>query len=182
MRSRALQVAGGLLAAVLAVALISVLLYSRGTINPQISHGGQCAYLYSPGVSMRPNLNEEAIVVINESAANSCTVTVPAISFIDSAGNPLDVPQDFAPGAANGFQGLRPMGAAAIPFSIQPSSCSATSLQYAEIRATFGAGVQIRIWAVGDLCQGSRIVVSAPVPAVDCGGGNVAWGSPKPTC
>lgn len=182
MRSHSAQVAGALLAAVLAAAVIAALIYSLRSANPQTAHSGQCAYLYSPGASMEANVNRDAIMVINESTSTSCTLTVPTISFIDSAGSPLDVPQDLAPGAAGRVLTLRPLGAAAVPFSIQPSSCAANSLQFTEFRATFGGGVQVRIQAAGGLCQGSRIVVSAPVPAADCGNGNLAWGSPKPTC
>lgn len=187
LRVRSLQVAGGLVAALLAAALIVALLNSRGTINPQPAQGGQCLYLYSPGIGS--TVQTDAITVINESTSTTCTLKAPTISYIDASGNQLDVPQYWAPGAEQAVLRLGPLGAAAIPFSIQPNQCglNSKSLDYVYIRATFGAGVELHIPAAGNLCQGMRIIVSAPVPAVTCSDGAVTWASPsaggtKPIC
>jgi hypothetical protein len=184
-QARSLQLAGGLVAAFLAVALVAALLYSRGSISPHPAQGGQCQYLYSPGSGGNPQM--EAIVVINESTSTSCTLKTPAVSFIDAAGNRLDVPQDWAPGASEGGLSLGPLGAAAIPYTVEPSRCSGTSLDYVYMRASFAAGVEVRVPGAGNVCTGMRIVVSAPTPAVTCADGSFAWASPntsgpKPTC
>lgn len=187
LQTRSFQLAGGLVAGLLAVALVAALLYSRGSLSPHPAQpGGQCAYLFSPGTSARGNMTNEVIVVINESLS-ACTLKAPTVSFIDASGNRLDVPQDLAPGALDGVLTLPGMGAAAVPFTIDTGHCSATSLKYANIRATFGAGIDVRVNESGEFCKGSRILVSAPIPAVSCGDGSFAWASPntsgsKPTC
>jgi hypothetical protein len=187
MHSRTLQV-GGLVAGLVAVALIAVLLYSRGSLIPNLARGGggQCAHLFSAGASFRPALEQEEILFINESTS-ACTIKAPEISFIDSSGNKLDVPQDWAPGATVGVVTLASMGAAVVPFTIESGSCSTTTLQFVSIRATFGPGVEVSIPGAGGLCQGTRVLVSAPNPAVACADGSYVVTSPnssgrKPTC
>ena len=187
MHSRSLQV-GGLVAGLVAVALVAVLLYSGRSLNEHPAHGGQCAYLYSPGMGFRVAANHDQVelMLINESTS-TCTVKAPAISFIDSSGNKLDVPQDWAPGATVGVATLASMGAAVVPFTIGSGPCSTTTLQFASVRATFGPGVEVSIPGAGGLCQGTRVLVSAPIPAVACAGGGYVLTSPnssgrKPTC
>jgi hypothetical protein len=185
MHSRSLQV-GGLVAGLVAVALVAVLLYSRGSLIPNLAHGGggQCAHLYSSGVSYRPVDRQEGLQLINESTS-TCTVKAPEISFIDSSGNQLDVPQDWAPGATGGIATLASMGAAVVPFTIESGPCSTTTLQYVSILATFGPGVEVSIPGAGGLCQGTRVLVSAPIPAVACADGTVVGvlpNSPRPSC
>ena len=187
LQTRSFQLAGGLVAGLLAVALVAALFYSRGSLSPHPAQpGGQCAYLYSPGSER--SLEMEAIVVINESTSTTCTLKAPAVSYIDAAGNMLNVPQDWAPGASEGALSLGPLAAAAIPYTIE-GQCTGTSksLDYASVRASFGAGVEVRVPGAGNLCQGMRILVYAPVPAVNCAGGIYVWAAPntsgsKPTC
>ena len=186
LQARSFQLAGGLVAGFLALALVAALLYSRGFISPHPAQGGQCAHLYSPGVSMRVIEHQEQIMLINESTS-TCTLKAPAVSFLDSSGNTLDVPQDWAPGATEGVVTLGARGAAVVPFSIESGPCSTPPLKFAFVRASFGVGAEVQIAVVGGLCQGSRILVSAPIPAVICADGSVVAGSPnisarKPTC
>lgn len=183
-QSRSFQLVGGLVAGLLALALVVGLLYSRGSISPHPAQGGQCKYLYSPGVTGQ--VQDQGILFINESVS-SCTFKAPVVSFVDGAGNRLDVPQVWAPGASEGVVTLEGISAAAVPFSIQYSQCLATRSQYTFILATFSNGVAVRVDQAGDFCQGSRIVVSTPIPAVSCADGSFVWASPnvsarKPTC
>jgi hypothetical protein len=131
-------------------------------------------------------VQQEQMMLINESTS-ACTLKAPAISFLDSSGTKLQVPQDWAPGATAGVITLAGAGAAVVPFSLGSGPCSPTSLQFDSIRASFAAGVEVSVRGVGGLCQGSRVLVSAPIPAVSCADGSVMAVSPnlsgpKPTC
>jgi hypothetical protein len=183
-RAGSFQLAGGAVAVVLAVTLVVVILYSGGPFNKQPAHVGQCQYLYSPSGAFRPSTRQEYIFFINESAS-TCMIRAPQIAFIDNSGNKLNVPQDWAPGATEGFVILESMAAASVQFSIAPDLCSTQSMQFVSTRASFGSDADVNVPVAGGLCKGDRILVWAPTPAVACADGSyvdVSPNSPKPTC
>jgi hypothetical protein len=182
--ARSFQLAGGLVAAFLALAIAAVILYSGRPINAHPPPQAACLYLYSPGGAFRPSTTEKYYFFVNESAS-ACTIRAPQISFIDSAGNALDVPQDWAPGATDGALTLESMAAASIQFSIAPESCLTPSLQFVSTRISFGSGAEVIIPGTYGLCAGTRILVWAPALATVCADGTyveIPPGGPKPSC
>lgn len=182
-RARSFQLAGGLVTAFLVLALVAAFLYSGRLINAHPSPP-PCLYLYSAGGGFRPLTRETFYFFINESAS-PCTVRAPQISFIDSFGNALDVPQYWGPGAPDGVLTLQSMTAASIEYSITPDSCLTPSLQYVSTRMIFGSRAEVNIPGAAALCTGARILVWAPAPTVACADGSYADippGGPKPSC
>jgi hypothetical protein len=182
-RARSFQLAGGLVAAFAALALVAVVLYSGRPLNGHPSPG-PCLYLYPSGGGFRPSTNETFYFFINESAS-PCTLRAPQISFIDSSGNALDVPQYWGPGAPDGVLTLESMAAASIEYSITPDSCLTPSLQYVSTRMSFGSRADVNIPGAAALCTGARVLVWAPAPTVACADGSYAAippGGPKPSC
>jgi hypothetical protein len=181
----------GALAAGLAIAivagLVAVDVYRRSHSAPAIAGPTvECSELVSVGGAARglnPTSNE-VLLFINGSDS-TCTIGAPSVLLIGDSGKALDVPQDWAPGAHQRLQ-LGPRQAAAVPYSISSLGCL-VALRFGHVAATFSGGVTVPVTLAGELCAGSRITVSAPIPAHSCADGSFTWTSSnspgfKPTC